>query len=92
MKYVIELPEYIKHEVDIEEDVDKAEDFIKWYSATLTREIKDSTPLQAELEEIKAEIETSRNKALTVDKRLGIDMALGILDNRISELKGENNE
>lgn len=45
MKYVIELPEYIKHEVDIEEDVDKAEDFIKWYSATLTCAIKDSTPL-----------------------------------------------
>lgn len=50
MKYVIELPEYIKHEVDIEEDVDKAEDFIKWYSATLTCAIKDSTPLQAEFD------------------------------------------
>lgn len=50
MKYVIELPEYIKHEVDIEEDVDKAEDFIKWYSATLTRAIKDSTPLQLQAE------------------------------------------
>ena len=55
----------------------------------LKEQVKKGKPLQTELEEIKTEIETSRNKALTVDKRLGIDMALGILDNRISELKGE---
>lgn len=63
MKYVIELPEYIKHEVDIdiEEDVDKAEDLIRWYSATLTCAIKDSTPLQEKLDGIIKEIEAIKD-------------------------------
>lgn len=51
-----------------------------WY------EIAKSKPLQAELEEIKIEIEA--------DKRLWLlkEDVYEILDNRISELKGENNE
>lgn len=100
MKYVIELPEYIKHEVDIEEDVDKAEDFIKWYSATLTCAIKDATPLQAELEEIKAEIIKGKCKYCDIDANIqkcleehnsicDVNDFLVILDNHISELKGE---
>lgn len=90
MKYVIELPEYIKHEVDMEEDVDKAEDFIRWYSATLTREIKDSTPLQAELEDIKTDIHLSTVTGITGKTLVRVELVDEILDNHISELKGEN--
>lgn len=99
MKYVIELPEYIKHEVDIEEDVDKAEEFIKWYSATLTCAIKDSTPLQAEFEKVKTEIIHTipqvhiKTGVMSLDKELVVPLNKVIekLDERISELKGENN-
>lgn len=51
--------------------------------------VKNSKPLETEFEEIKAEIETSRSKALTVDKRLGIDTTLGILNKRIKELNND---
>ena len=51
----------------------------------LKEQVKNGKPLQAEFEEIKAEIKASR--ILTTD-RIIVDE---ILDNRIAELKGENN-
>ena len=95
MKYVIELPEYVKQEVDIEDDVDKAEDFVKWHSATLTLAIKDSTPLQEELEEIKTEMIKNywRGEEIFDETQeafnQGVSKSILVLDNHIKELSND---
>ena len=88
MKYVIDIPEDIKNGVDKEDDVDKAEELIKWYSATLTLAIKDSIPLQEELEKIKAEI--NNPKEIGLDFYDGIAVAERIIDNHINKADCDN--
>lgn len=75
MKLIIDIPEEIY--------LEKKEDYI---GDTLDRAIANGTPLQAEFEKVKAEMITE----LYVN-RATKEALINIVDNHISELKGENN-
>lgn len=95
MKLIIDINEEVYKKV-IANDVDEAENIIKWYSATLVYTLRNSTPLQAELEEIKAEIlklhpiscgKTDYGRGVYEGKCWLIDKSFKIIDRHIKEIE-----
>ena len=65
------------------------------YDSTIDKAIVNGTPLSEELEKIKTEIQHERSKHSGEGKytyTAGLKVSIDIIDKRIAELKGENNE
>ena len=91
MKYIIDLPE--KTVAHIRSDYGHGIKNISFEEdrKLITEEIINSITLCKELEEIKTDIHLSTVTGITGKTLVRVELVDEILDNHISELKGENN-
>lgn len=91
MKLIIDIPKSIYEYMQTDKyDRHKTE----YFEMIIPHSVKDGTPLEEELEKIRAKINSKDIDCLYEEDfaySYGLHEAIQIIDDRISELKGENN-